>query len=95
MLRLRKSKDNELKFCKKIGKDIHQFNFQKFMKHIIEEVRADQDDEDDESMEDEVEEDDAGVVGPSNHDREKESASLNTEEVQERKERAAARDAPA
>ena len=53
-MRLRKSKDNELKFCKKIDKDLHMFNFQKFMRYLIEEIK--QEKEDEESAEDEMDE---------------------------------------
>lgn len=34
-MRLRKSVDNELSFSKKIGKDIHGFSFEKFIKYMI------------------------------------------------------------
>ena len=56
-MRLRKQKDNELSFCKKIGKDIHGFNFEKFIRYMIKEVEDEEaaDQDDDEDGEDEVE----------------------------------------
>ena len=44
-MRLRKSIDNELSFSKKIGKDIHEFSFEKFIKHVIQDVENDREDE--------------------------------------------------
>ena len=41
IMRLRKSKDNELEFRKKKEKDIHNFSFKKFIEYIIDEVGAD------------------------------------------------------
>lgn len=54
-MRLRKSKDNELKFCKKTDKELHMFNFQKFIRHIINEIMREKEEED-ESAEDEMDE---------------------------------------
>ena len=54
-MRLRKSKDNELYFCKKIGKDIHGFSFRKFMEYMIKEVEAENDDS--EEGEDDIDDD--------------------------------------
>ena len=38
IMRLRKSKNNELEFKKKKEKDIHGFSFKKFINYIIDEV---------------------------------------------------------
>lgn len=52
-MRLRKNKDNQLEFKKKIEKDIHSFNFQKFIKFVIADCLENQDS----SSEDESEND--------------------------------------
>lgn len=44
-MRLRKSKDNELKFCKKMEKNLHMFNFQKFIRYLIDEINNEEDDD--------------------------------------------------
>ena len=42
IMRLRKSKDNELEFRKKREKDIHGFSFKKFIEYIIKEIGEEQ-----------------------------------------------------
>lgn len=59
LMRLRKSIDNDLSFSKKIGKDIHGFNFQKFIKYLIDEVER----EEREREEEEGEEGESEVSG--------------------------------
>jgi hypothetical protein len=39
-MRLRKSKDNQLEFRKKLEKDIHNFSFEKFIIFVIKQVKT-------------------------------------------------------
>ena len=41
IMRLRKSKTNQLEFRKKLEKDIHNFNFEKFINFVMKQVKTD------------------------------------------------------
>ena len=45
IMRLRKGKDNELEFSKKMDKEIHAFSFKKFIQYMIAEVKKEIDQE--------------------------------------------------
>lgn len=70
IMRLRPSKDNELEFGKKGEKEIHLFNFVRFINYVIEYVKEEgdssQDEEDqegdEEGEEEDEEEDEAGLL---------------------------------
>ena len=44
-MRLRKSKDNQLEFRKKCEKEIHDFNFKRFISFVISQVKIQADEE--------------------------------------------------
>ena len=56
IMRLRKSKDNQLEFRKKLEKDIHNFNFEKFILFVIKQVKTEKEDSGEDNDLSEIEE---------------------------------------